>query len=654
RRVTKALTAIRDETLLTTPMRTLTDYDRATRRARIVVTTAEDERPGEAFVVGPEAADAVAWTFEDGVARYPGIYRTRGGPRISAFAPVLDARGRTAAVLEVDYPVDFYFDRLRELDTTIALGSLAGVVLALILAVVFARRLTRPIVALTGAAGRVAGGDLSQALAVTSRDEVGQLTRAFNAMVEGLRQREVIRNAFGRYVSPEVARAVLESPGGLALGGRKREITVLMSDLRGYTRFAEHGDPAGVMEVLNDYLGRMADVVIAHGGTINEFIGDAIFPVYGASPGPALRAARARRARGPASRSRRRARTRRLAAARRLGRRRQAGAQRVVRRPRAAPRAALHRRRGPGAADPADQRAAAAHVAGPRSRLGRRVGQGHERDGRARADPSHLGRSRRRRRAREPGHRVVGGVVSTRPTRILILGGGFGGVYTALTLEKLLKAEIRRGDVELGLVSRENYIVFQPMLPEVISGSIGLLDTITPIRRLCPNTNLYTRTVESIDLEHRGVMSTAGFGSRQHHLHYDHLVLALGNVTSFAGQPGLAEYALPFKYLGDALTLRNRLIHTLEEADIEQDPDLRRALLTFVVAGGGFSGVEAVAELNDFVRAAARGFRNLRPEEIRVVLLHAGRLILPELPASLAEFAQRLLARRGVEIRLET
>ena len=282
RRVTQALAAIRDETLLTTPMRTLADYDRATRRARIVVTTADDERPGETFVVGPEAADAVAWTFEDGVARYTGIYRTRGGPRISAFAPVLDARGRTAAVLEVDYPVDFYFDRLRELDTTIALGSLAGVVLALILAVVFARRLTRPIVALTGAAGRVAGGDLSQALAVTSRDEVGQLTRAFNAMVEGLRQREVIRNAFGRYVSPEVAQAVLDSPDGLRLGGRKREITVLMSDLRGYTRFAEHGDPAGVMEVLNDYLGRMADVVIAHGGTINEFIGDAIFAVYGA------------------------------------------------------------------------------------------------------------------------------------------------------------------------------------------------------------------------------------------------------------------------------------------------------------------------------------------------------------------------------------
>src|SRR5262247_1158373 len=120
--------------------------------------------------------------------------------------------------------------------------------------------------------------------------------------------------------------------------------------------------------------------------------------------------------------------------------------------------------------------------------------------------------------------------MSQRPTRILILGGGFGGVYTALTLEKLLKKEIRRGEVELGLVSRENYMVFQPMLPEVISGSIGILDTITPIRRLCPATNLYTRTIEKIDLGRRRVTLAAGVGSRQLHLEYDHVVIALGNV----------------------------------------------------------------------------------------------------------------------------
>src|SRR5436190_1477170 len=170
--------------------------------------------------------------------------------------------------------------------------------------------------------------------------------------------------------------------------------------------------------------------------------------------------------------------------------------------------------------------------------------------------------------------------MTLRPTRILILGGGFGGVYTALTLETLLKKEIRRGEVELGLVSRENYMVFQPMLPEVISGSIGILDTITPIRRLCPDTNLYTRTVESIDFNHRSVTATAGFGSRQHHLHWDHLVLPLGTVTGFAGQPVLRE--------------------------------------------------------------------------IRVILVHAGGVILPELPASLGRFAQDILMKRGVEIRFHT
>jgi NADH dehydrogenase len=157
--------------------------------------------------------------------------------------------------------------------------------------------------------------------------------------------------------------------------------------------------------------------------------------------------------------------------------------------------------------------------------------------------------------------------------------------YTALTLEKLLKAELRRGEVELGLVSRDNYIVFQPMLPEVISGSIGILDTITPIRRLCPRTDLYTRMIESIDLKRKRVIAAAGFGSQQLFLEYDHLVIALGNVTSFAGQPGLAEHALPFKYLGDALVLRNHAIHVLEEADIERDPAMRKSLLTFVVAG---------------------------------------------------------------------
>ena len=242
-------------------------------------------------------------------------------------------------------------------------------------------------------------------------------------------------------------------------------------------------------------------------------------------------------------------------------------------------------------------------------------------------------------------------MAADRRTRVLILGGGFGGVYTAIALERLLK---RDPQVEIGLVNKDNYLVFQPMLPEVISGSIGLLDVISPIRRLCPRTNLYTRTVEAIDLKNKVVTVSSGFRPRPLTLEYDHLVIALGNMTSFTGQPGLAENALPFKYLGDALVLRNHIIHVLEEADIERDPEVRRALLTFVVAGGGFSGVEAIAELNDFVREGARSFRNIDAAEIKVILLHGGDLILPELPTSLATFAQRLLQKRGVDIRLKT
>src|SRR5215813_4499833 len=263
-RIKRELVTIQNEVLLTTPIFTLTNLDASARTARVLVVSDGPGQPGDIYQVPRRMVDPLRWTFEDGVARYTDIYTDAKGTWITAFAPILDRMGATAAVVVVNYPVEIYLDRLQELRRTILWASGLGALGALVVGFLFARRLTRPIRALTVGVGRVAAGDLSQSLPVRSRDEVGQLTRAFNGMLEGLRQRDFIRSAFGRYVSPEVAKTLLESPGGLRFGGEKRVVTVLMSDLRGYTRFAEHGDPAVVMDVLNGFLGRMTDIILEH------------------------------------------------------------------------------------------------------------------------------------------------------------------------------------------------------------------------------------------------------------------------------------------------------------------------------------------------------------------------------------------------------
>jgi len=232
--------------------------------------------------------------------------------------------------------------------------------------------------------------------------------------------------------------------------------------------------------------------------------------------------------------------------------------------------------------------------------------------------------------------------------RILVLGGGFGGVYTARELERILRPD----EASLSLINQENYWVYQPLLPEVISGLIGLTDVVSPIRQVCPRTELIMREVQQINLEDKVVTVSPGFRARQLEISFDYLVIALGSVSNFYGTPGMVEHVRSFRTLADAISLRNHLIHVLEEAEIEPDPDLRRKLLTFVVAGGGFSGVEVVAELRDFVNKIKRNFPRLRNEEARFVLAHAGDRILPEMSESLALFAQKLLAKRGVEIRL--
>jgi NADH:ubiquinone reductase (H+-translocating) len=234
--------------------------------------------------------------------------------------------------------------------------------------------------------------------------------------------------------------------------------------------------------------------------------------------------------------------------------------------------------------------------------------------------------------------------------QIVILGGGFGGVYTAMKLESLLK---NHDDVEITLVNRDNYFVFQPMLAEVVSGGIGLLDIVSPIHRLLPRTRLYIRGIEAVDLTARTVSLAPDFWPESHVLSYDHLVLALGTVTDFRGMPGLPDHAFPFKNIADAIELRNHLIHVLEAARVQPSDALRQQLLTFVIAGGGFSGVEVAAELNDYVRKVARRLR-LGANSTRVILIHSGERILErELDERLSRYAQQKLADRGVEFRLK-
>jgi NADH dehydrogenase len=187
------------------------------------------------------------------------------------------------------------------------------------------------------------------------------------------------------------------------------------------------------------------------------------------------------------------------------------------------------------------------------------------------------------------------------------------------------------------------------MLHEVAASDLDITHIVSPLRTLLKRTTIFIGDVESIDLERRRVRVFHGFEPHHHELEYDQLVVALGSMTNFYGLPGLEQRALTMKTLGDAIHLRNRVIATLEEADTECASG-RDALLTFVVAGGGFAGVETIAGLNDFVREALKFYPRITADRIRMVLVHAGAVILPELGSSLGAYAQRKLSSRGIEI----
>jgi NADH:quinone reductase (non-electrogenic) len=225
---------------------------------------------------------------------------------------------------------------------------------------------------------------------------------------------------------------------------------------------------------------------------------------------------------------------------------------------------------------------------------------------------------------------------------VLILGGGFAGAYVARLLG-------RRGAT---IVSRENFMLYTPLLPEAASGTLEPRHTVVPLRVMCPHAELLLGDLKAVDLAARTATVETEDGA--HTVAWHEIVLALGAVPRTVPVPGLADHGLSFKSLPDAINLRNHVLRQLEAADAEQDEAARRAHLSFVFVGAGYAGVEALAELSDLVDDALRYYPRLRDTPRRWAIVDAAPKILPEIPSRLGEYAARELAERGVEIYVGT
>jgi NADH dehydrogenase len=243
------------------------------------------------------------------------------------------------------------------------------------------------------------------------------------------------------------------------------------------------------------------------------------------------------------------------------------------------------------------------------------------------------------------------------PTRIVILGGGFAGATTAEHLERAFGAD---PSVEVTLVSDTSTLLFTPMLAQVASGSLEPSHISSPLRKLLRRTDVVRGRVTGIDLKRRMVLLAPDPSSLdaeapsvvRRMVPYDHLVLALGSVSNYFGMQTVEKEAFAFKTMWDAIRIRNHVIEVFERANRERDPEIRRALLTFVVAGGGSAGTAIAGGLNDFARGMLDHYPNVRPGEVRIILVHPRERILPELSAPLATYAIERMADRGVTFKL--
>lgn len=249
------------------------------------------------------------------------------------------------------------------------------------------------------------------------------------------------------------------------------------------------------------------------------------------------------------------------------------------------------------------------------------------------------------------------GVVKER-ARILIVGGGYVGMYTALRLQRQLKPELKRGEVEITVVSPDPYMTYQPFLPEAAAGSISPRHVVVPLRRVLDRCRIVIGEVRSIDHAKRTAtlttLATEEEGAGDEQITYDELVLAPGSVSRTLPIPGLAEFAIGFKTVEEAIGLRNHVIEQMDIASSTRDPAVRDAALTFVFVGGGYAGVEALGELEDMARYTARYYHNLKPEDMKWILVEASDRILPEVGEEMGRYTVSQLRRRNIEVRLRT
>ncbi|MEW2129380.1 NAD(P)/FAD-dependent oxidoreductase [Streptomyces sp. NPDC005435] len=242
--------------------------------------------------------------------------------------------------------------------------------------------------------------------------------------------------------------------------------------------------------------------------------------------------------------------------------------------------------------------------------------------------------------------------------RILVVGGGHVGMYTALRLQRKLKPQLRQGDVEITVVSPDPYMTYQPFLPEAAAGSISPRHVVVPLRRVLDRCRVVVGEVTSLDHTARTAavrtLATAEHDAPDELLGYDELVLAPGSVSRTLPLPGLAEHGIGFKTVEEAIGLRNHVIEQLDIASSTRDPAVRDAALTFVFVGGGYAGVEALAELEDMARHATRYYPGIRPEDMKWILVEATGRVLPEVGPELGRYTVTQLRRRNIRVLLDT